>query len=123
MTCPRCHAENPAGMRFCGCCAAPLLASCHRCETDNPAENKFCGHCGAALGVAAESDPMALSPTRDGELKQVSVLFCDLVDSTGLAERIGPEAMHDLICWFLDTTLAEVHRYEGSAPQFSGDGF
>jgi len=24
MQCPRCHAENAAGMRFCGQCAAPL---------------------------------------------------------------------------------------------------
>src|SRR5205085_11768286 len=65
----------------------------------------------------------AFSFAQDGELKQVTVLFCDVVDSTILAERLGPEAMHELIRWFIDTALAEVHRYGGTAPQFTGDGF
>jgi len=58
-----------------------------------------------------------------GEMKQVSVLFCDIVNSTPLTERLGPEAMRDLISAFLETSLAEVHRYGGTAPQFTGDGF
>jgi len=33
-----------------------------------------------------------------GERKQVTVLFCDLANSTALAERLGPEAMHTLLC-------------------------
>src|SRR5262249_19624831 len=51
------------------------------------------------------------------------MLFCDLVDSTRMAERLGPEKMHDLVRWFIDTALAAVSRYEGTVPQFSGDGF
>jgi len=98
MTCPRCHAENPAGMKFCGSCGAPLHAA------DDGRE-----------GVLS-SAPM-------GELKQVSILFCDMVDSTGATERRGPEAMHELIRWFIDTALEEVRRFGGTVPQFTGDGF
>ena len=58
-----------------------------------------------------------------GEMKQVTVLFCDIVNSTPLTERLGPEAMRDLVSSFLETSLAEVHRYGGTAPQFTGDGF
>jgi class 3 adenylate cyclase/tetratricopeptide (TPR) repeat protein len=58
-----------------------------------------------------------------GEIKQVSVLFCDIVDSTRLTECLGAEAMRDLVTGFLETSLAEVHRYGGTAPQFRGDGF
>jgi class 3 adenylate cyclase len=58
-----------------------------------------------------------------GEMKQVSVLFCDIVNSTPLTERLGPEAMRDLVSAFLETSLAEVYRYGGTAPQFTGDGF
>ena len=29
-----------------------------------------------------------------GERKQVTVLFCDLANNTGLAEQLGPETMH-----------------------------
>ncbi len=56
-------------------------------------------------------------------MKQVTVLFCDIVGSTELTDRLGAEAMHELVRRFLDRTLAEVHRYEGVAPQFRGDGF
>jgi class 3 adenylate cyclase/tetratricopeptide (TPR) repeat protein len=56
-------------------------------------------------------------------MKQVSVLFCDIVNSTAMTERLGPEAMRDLISSFLEASLAEVHRYGGMIPQFTGDGF
>jgi class 3 adenylate cyclase/tetratricopeptide (TPR) repeat protein len=58
-----------------------------------------------------------------GEIKQVTVLFCDIVNSMPLTERLGAEAMRDLVGTFIDTSIAEVHRYGGTAPQFSGDGF
>jgi class 3 adenylate cyclase len=56
-------------------------------------------------------------------MKQVTVLFCDIVNSTPLTERLGPEGMRDLVRGFLDASLAEVRRYGGNAPQFTGDGF
>ena len=59
----------------------------------------------------------------EGERKLVTVLFCDVVGSTGLAERLGPEAMHGLLSRFFELALAEVHRYEGTINQFLGDGF
>ena len=58
-----------------------------------------------------------------GERKQVTVLFCDLANSTALAERLGPEAMHSLLNQFFELALGEVHRYEGTVNQFLGDGF
>ena len=61
--------------------------------------------------------------TLPGEMKQVTVLFCDIVNSTPLTERLGAEGMRDLVHAFLETSLAEVHRYGGTAPQFTGDGF
>ena len=59
----------------------------------------------------------------EGERKQVTVLFCDLVGSTSLAERLGPETMHLLLNRFFELALSEVHRYEGTINQFLGDGF
>jgi class 3 adenylate cyclase len=58
-----------------------------------------------------------------GERKQVTVLFCDLANSTALAERLDPEAMHALRHQFFDLALGEVHRYAGTINQFLGDGF
>jgi class 3 adenylate cyclase len=58
-----------------------------------------------------------------GERKQVTVLFCDLTNSTALAERLGPDAMHTLLNHFFTLALEAVHRYEGTLNQFLGDGF
>ena len=127
MRCPRCSADNLAGMKFCGQCGAPLGVPCPSCGSGNPPEHRFCGHCGAPLdrpglqeAVARAAAPGTALP---GEMKQVTVLFCDIVGSTPLTERLGAEAMRDLVSSFLATSLAEVHRYEGTAPQFTGDGF
>lgn len=53
----------------------------------------------------------------------MTVLFCDLANSTAIAERIGPEHMHTLLNRFFELALEEVHRYEGMINQFLGDGF
>src|SRR5882724_757432 len=62
-------------------------------------------------------------PFLQGERKLVTVLFCDLVNSTGLAERVGPEGMHSLLERFFALAVREVQRYEGTVNQFLGDGF
>ncbi len=134
MRCPRCSADNLAGMKFCGQCGAPLDAPCPSCGSGNPPEHRFCGHCGTPLDRLGLQEGVARGPfipkpavapgtALPGEMKQVTVLFCDIVGSTPLTERLGAEAMRDLVSSFLATSLAEVHRYGGTAPQFTGDGF
>jgi class 3 adenylate cyclase/tetratricopeptide (TPR) repeat protein len=110
-------------MRFCGNCAAALSALCSSCGAENPEGNRFCGYCGALVDAGAGGERGAGFRAPVSELKQVTVMFCDLVDSTALAERLGAEAMHELIRWFIDTALDGVRRYGGTAPQFTGDGF
>ena len=130
MRCSRCGADCPAGAKFCGQCGAPLSSNCPSCGAANPPEHKFCGQCGAPLAAPGLRGPVApnLQPpgtvsTLPGEIKQVTVLFCDIVNSTPLTERLGAEGMRDLVHGFLGSSLAEVRRYGGTAPQFTGDGF
>ena len=59
----------------------------------------------------------------EGERKQVTVLFCDIANSTPLAARIGEETMHGLLNRFFGLAMEAVHRYEGTINQFLGDGF
>jgi class 3 adenylate cyclase len=82
-----------------------------------------------------ECEPLAYTPRHlaekiltsrsalEGERKQVTVLFCDLANSTAIAEKIGAENMHTLLNRFFELALNEVHRYEGTINQFLGDGF
>ena len=59
----------------------------------------------------------------EGERKQVTILFCDIVNSTSLAESLGAESMHELLNEFFDVALDGLHRYEDTVNQFLGDGF
>src|SRR5215831_7562720 len=137
MRCSACSAENPAGMKFCGQCGSMLSVPCPSCGANNPSDHRFCGQCGASLDQPGPQDGVAPEPlvppppgrtvhagtALPGEMKQVTVLFCDIVGSMPLTERLGAEAMRDLVSSFLETSLAEVNRYGGTAPQFTGDGF
>jgi class 3 adenylate cyclase/tetratricopeptide (TPR) repeat protein len=71
------------------------------------------------LADASFHSPTAL----EGERKNVTVLFCDIVNSTGLAERFGPEAMHELLEAFFRRAVTYVHATGGTLNQFLGDGF
>jgi class 3 adenylate cyclase len=66
---------------------------------------------------------LAVRGAVEGERKQVSVLFCDIVRSSALAAELGPEEFHVVMDRFFQVALAEVHRYEGTVNQFLGDGF
>jgi class 3 adenylate cyclase/tetratricopeptide (TPR) repeat protein len=58
----------------------------------------------------------------EGERKQVTVLFADIVGFTTLAEQRDPEVVHDLINRCFERITTEVHRFEGTINQYTGDG-
>jgi class 3 adenylate cyclase len=139
MRCPHCRHETRERARFCGACGAPLESSvpCPRCAALNPLGQKFCDVCGeslASVGGGAARDARAYTPrylvdkiltTRsalEGERKQVSVLFADVVDSMRLAERLGAEEWHRVLDRVFEIFSAAIHRFEGTINQFTGDG-
>src|SRR5258705_9334139 len=109
---------------------------CPNCATELPDSAKFCLECGRDLRGRSEfASPAAYTPKHlaeriltsrgalEGERKQVTVLFCDIANSTPLAERVGPERMHALLNGFFELAMGEVHKLEGTINQFLGDGF
>ncbi|HVG09676.1 MAG TPA: adenylate/guanylate cyclase domain-containing protein [Thermoanaerobaculia bacterium] len=131
--CPSCGTENPPGFKFCGECGKALLTP----EVPSAALVAAAPLAVPAPAAAPEqaAAPRSYTPAHladeilqsrvalEGERKQVTVLFCDLVSSTALADRLGPETMHVLLNRFFELALAEIHRYEGTINQFLGDGF
>lgn len=127
MQCPHCWADMPDNMKFCGACGESLAAApCPACANVNPAGFKFCGHCGAPLPaspVSAGAEEGALvPPKRVGERRQLTALFCDIVDSTGIAERLDPEDLSDLIRRYRLLCAGVVQRFQGYIAQYQGDG-
>src|SRR5262249_20356386 len=60
--------------------------------------------------------------TPEAERRQLSVLFCDLVDSTALAARLDPEEWREVVRAYQDTCAKVIARYEGHIAQYLGDG-
>ncbi|HVG48730.1 MAG TPA: adenylate/guanylate cyclase domain-containing protein, partial [Rubellimicrobium sp.] len=84
-----------------------------------------CSVCGGAVGLGARFCPscgtrlLGQSPVRS---RFMSVLFCDLVDSTALNERIGDEAMFALLGAYQEICQSVVDEEGGYVAKFMGDG-
>jgi class 3 adenylate cyclase len=50
------------------------------------------------------------------------VLFCDLVDSTGLASRLDPADLRAVVRAYQETCAKVIARFEGHIAQYLGDG-
>jgi len=138
MRCPRCRHDNRDAARFCGECGVPLVRgdACARCATVNSPGQPFCDGCGQRLGVASPS-PKTREPripghlaakilgargALEGERKQVTVLFADVVHSMEIAEGVDTEEWHRLLDRFFQILAEAIHRFEGTINQFTGDG-
>jgi class 3 adenylate cyclase/tetratricopeptide (TPR) repeat protein len=58
----------------------------------------------------------------DGERKQVTVLFADVMGSMDMAEQHDPEQWHKIMQGFFSILADEVRRFEGTVDKFTGDG-
>ena len=57
-----------------------------------------------------------------GERRQVTVMFCDVVDSTPLSTRLDPEDLSEVLGAFQNCAAETVRRYDGFVARYMGDG-
>jgi class 3 adenylate cyclase/tetratricopeptide (TPR) repeat protein len=84
---------------------------CGVCGTKNPGEARFCLRCGNALARRGS----------EGERRIVTMLFCDVVGSTAMAERLDPEVWTEIMNEVFELLMAPIHRYEGTLARLMGD--
>jgi class 3 adenylate cyclase len=58
----------------------------------------------------------------DAERRQLTVVFCDLVNSTALAGQLDPEAYREVVRVYQATCAAVIQRFDGHIAQYLGDG-
>jgi class 3 adenylate cyclase len=68
-----------------------------------------------AIASSAPAEPV-------GERRHVTVMFCDLVDSTGIAARLDAEEWRDLVGAYLDAASSAVMEIGGKVAKKLGDG-
>jgi class 3 adenylate cyclase len=72
--------------------------------------------------ASLSTPPEAASASPEAERRQLTVLFCDLVDSTVLASQLDPEDLRAVVRAYQDTCAKVIARFEGHIAQYLGDG-
>jgi len=149
MQCHACGVELLAGKRFCHACGTAVERRCAECGAVLQEGFRFCPDCGAPVERGGGEAAASVSPeVREedaprpgdaapaglaerlragdsaivGERKVVTVLFCDLADSTVVAGGLDPEEYRDLLDRYLEISMREIYRYDGIVNQLAGDG-
>jgi predicted ATPase/class 3 adenylate cyclase len=134
--CSACASPLPDDARFCPHCGACQRVACGGCGALNEVSHRFCSQCGDALRLTLPRElprersalpaPVLLPPGRvrtdHAERRHITVLFCDLVDSTSLAGEADPEDFREIVRAYHQTVAMVVRRYGGHIAQYLGDG-
>ena len=136
--CPQCGADNPADKRFCGDCGAAL--SLGRATTTSSTPGRSAADIadvrdGSGDGLRTPS-PSQSSPTAaaaqpktfstqeskaaEGERRHLTVLFCELANSTEIAARLDPEEWREVAAEYHRTAAAAITRFGGESVKYLG---
>jgi class 3 adenylate cyclase/tetratricopeptide (TPR) repeat protein len=85
---------------------------CRECRAPVQSGARFCAGCGRPIG----------SGPPESERRHLTLLFCDLAESTALSQRLDPEDLHDLLISYQRVCQDAIRRYQGHISQFLGDG-
>lgn len=132
--CPTCGFQNPPTFKFCGNCgggltasAAPASPATGTASTTVPGASKPTNAPATTARTATPGSTRAtlpdVRPDRiDAERRQLTVLFCDLVESTALADRLDDEVYRDTVRAYQQVCADIVAQFDGHIAQYLGDG-
>ena len=69
---------------------------------------------------AVTPEPVRNAP--EAERRQLTVMFCDLADSTKLSQQLDPEDLREVVRAYQATAAEAIQQYEGHMAQYLGDG-
>jgi class 3 adenylate cyclase len=69
-----------------------------------------------------DAEDLLTAPGSGGEIRRLTILFADLVDSTVLSTTVDPETYRMLVGRYREQVLSIVNRYEGHIGSTKGDG-
>ncbi|HEX5374148.1 MAG TPA: adenylate/guanylate cyclase domain-containing protein, partial [Aquabacterium sp.] len=75
-----------------------------------------------AIGAREPHGALHRSHPEAGELRQLTIMFCDLVDATALSERLTPEQWRAVVLAYQQAAVAIIEHHGGSVAQYLGDG-
>src|SRR5712691_11675376 len=131
MRCPACGTPAKLGARFCRQCGKNLGQSAEpsyapAVPPPSPArmlalDDKL-DRLQRYLPSHLSEKILASRGRLEGERKLVTVLFTDITGSTALSEQLGEEGFFVVMDELYELFIHEVHRYEGTVNELTGDG-
>ena len=128
-SCPQCGTVLRAGARFCGGCGHRVASPASAVRSPSPPNPPAPPLAAPAARPIASYTPKHLADkvlkarsAIEGERRQVTVLFADIAGFTSVAEGRDPEEVHGIVDRCFEAITAEVHRFEGTINQYTGDG-
>jgi predicted ATPase/class 3 adenylate cyclase len=101
--------------------------NCPSCDTRNPESANFCLQCGRSLKPTDRPrsfvEWLQAGAQTEAERRQVTILACDTVRSSLLAERMDPEEFLELMNRAFEAILSPVFHHGGYLARLEGDGF
>lgn len=124
VTCCACGANSAGEGRYCPHCGASRHAACNHCGQSNARSHTRCSHCGERMATSRPESASTAAATsgRPLERRQLTIMFTDLIDSTGLADSMDPEDFQALIEAHRTIAVAPIARFGGVVARYLGDG-
>ena len=125
MNCHSCNHLNQAHAKFCMNCGNSLFITCSHCGTQYNSAVKFCMECGKSmLKNQAKNKTAALkSKVANAERRQLTVMFCTIVNVTQVSAQLGAEEFRKSILKYRQLTKTVCDRHKAHVAQYMDDGF
>ncbi|MBT8433077.1 MAG: zinc ribbon domain-containing protein, partial [Gammaproteobacteria bacterium] len=123
LICGNCNHKNRTSSRFCANCGSTLERQCPKCMKVLSATANYCDSCGTKI-----EDETTLQPSESTytdatlERRQMTVMFCDLRDSTRMSEQLDPEDLRLVLRLYQDSCTSLIDKYGGYVSRYMGDG-
>jgi class 3 adenylate cyclase/tetratricopeptide (TPR) repeat protein len=91
-------------------------------EGDRATADTLAGQVLAVDRSNPDAEELLAAPVDSGEIRRLTILFADLVDSTALSTRIEPEIYRTVVGRYREQVHKAVDRYEGHINSTNGDG-
>jgi class 3 adenylate cyclase len=89
------------------------VAVCPNCGEQNAELAKFCSECGTRLEIRP-------TPPQEAR-KTVTIIFCDLVGSTALGERLDSESLREVMDHYFSSMRQALEHHGGIVEKYIGD--
>jgi len=89
------------------------VQTCPSCGEENPDRFRLCGYCGTVLATA--------QPPPQEVRKTVTIVFCDLKDSTALGDRLDSEALREVLALYFSAMKPVLEGHGGTIEKYIGD--